>query len=163
MAGVMEKKRRDITDDKEPKLSKKNPIDKDKIAENPHLLPYAHTVGGVVIRPMDRGRTKGLAVQAMYEQADGQMDQIREQIELLALQAKKIQDRVAISEDIYLAEMNFKPLISHTYHLYIKGDETTKVLSMIGPNEWGKTQPYTFIATVKLLADHTWEVIESDL
>ncbi len=160
---IMEKKRRDITDDKEPKLSKKNPIDKDKIAENPHMLPYAHTVGGVVIRPMDRGRTKGLAVQAMYEQADTQMDQIREQIELLALQAKKIQDRVAISEDIYLAEMNFKPLISHTYHLYEKADETTKVLSMVGPNEWGKTKPYTFIATVKLLADHTWEVVESEI
>ena len=156
----MEKKRRDITDDKEPKLSTKNPIDKDKVAENPHLLPYAHTVGGVVIRPMDRGRTKGLAVQAMYEQADTQMDQIREQIELLAAQAKKIQDRVAISEDIYLAEMNFKPLISHTYHLYSKKDET-KVLSMVGPNEWGRTKPYSFIATVKLLADHTWEVLES--
>ena len=55
----MEKKRRDITDDQEPKLSTKNPIDKDKVAENPHLLPYSHTVGGVVIRPMDRGRTKG--------------------------------------------------------------------------------------------------------
>ena len=156
----MEKKRRDITDDQEPKFSTKNPIDKDKVAENPHLLPYSHTVGGVVIRPMDRGRTKGLAVQAMYEQADTQMDQIREQIELLAAQAKKIQDRVAISEDIYLAEMNFKPLISHTYHLYSKKDET-KVLSMVGPNEWGRTKPYTFIATVKLLADHTWEVIEN--
>ena len=156
----MEKKRREITDDQEPKLSTKNPIDKDKVAENPHLLPYAHTVGGVVIRPMDRGRTKGLAVQAMYEQADTQMDQIREQIELLAAQAKKIQDRVAISEDIYLAEMNFKPIISHTYHLYSKKDET-KVLSMVGPNEWGRTKPYTFIATVKLLADHTWEVIEN--
>ena len=163
MAEELEKKRRDITDDKEPKLSTKNPIDKDKVAENPHLLPYAHTVGGVVIKPMDRGRTKGLAVQAMYEQADGQMDQIREQIELLAAQAKKIQDRVAISEDIYLAEMNFKPLIGHTYHLYTKADETTKVLSMVGPNQWGRKKPYTFIATVKLLADHTWEVMESDL
>jgi len=160
----MEKKRRDITDDKEPKLSTKNPIDKDKVAENPHLLPYAHTVGGVVIKPMDRGRTKGLAVQAMYEQADNQMDQIREQIELLAAQAKKIQDRVSISEDIYLAEMNFKPLISHTYHLYAKADEQeTKVLSMVGPHEWGRTKPYTFIATVKLLADHTWEVLESGI
>ncbi len=163
MAEELKKKRRDITDDKEPKLSTKNPIDKDKIAENPHMLPYAHTVGGVVIRPMDRGRTKGLAVQAMYEQADGQMDQIREQIELLAAQAKKIQDRVAISEDIYLAEMNFKPLIGHTYHLYTKADETTKVLSMVGPYQWGRKKPYTFIATVKLLADHTWEVMESDL
>ncbi len=162
MAAIMEKKRRDVTDDKEPKLSSKNPIDEDKVAKNPHLLPYAHTVGGVVIKPMDRGRMKGLAVQAMYEQADSQMDQIREQIELLAAQAKKIQDRVAISEDIYLAEMNFKPIINHTYHLYAKADET-KVLSMIGPNEWGKTQPYTFIATVKLLADHTWEVLESGI
>jgi len=157
----MEKKRRDVIADKKPKFSTKNPIDKDKVAENPHLLPYAHTVGGVVIRPMDRGRTKGLAVQAMYEQADTQMNQIREQIELLAAQAKKIQDRVAISEDIYLAEMNFKPIISHTYHLYSKGDES-KVLSMVGPNEWGRTKPYTFIATVKLLADHTWEVLEGD-
>ena len=27
-----------------------NPIDKDKVAENPGLLPYAHTAGGAVIR-----------------------------------------------------------------------------------------------------------------
>ena len=26
-----------------------NPIDKDKVAENPGLLPYAHTAGGAVI------------------------------------------------------------------------------------------------------------------
>ena len=26
-----------------------NPIDPDKVAENPHLLPYAHTVGSAVI------------------------------------------------------------------------------------------------------------------
>jgi len=154
------KKKTSKSADKEPKVSRKNPIDPDKVAENPHLLPYAHTVGGVVIRPMDRGKTKGLAVQAMYEQADLQMDQIREQIELLAQQAKTIQDRVAISEDIYLAQMNFKPLISHTYHLYKKADESN-VLSMVGPREWGKNSPYIFVATVKLLADHTWEVLEA--
>ena len=32
-----------------------NPIDKDKITETPSLLPYAHTIGGVVIRPEDVG------------------------------------------------------------------------------------------------------------
>ncbi len=135
-----------------------NPIDKDKVAENPHLLPYAHTVGGVVIKPIDRGRMKGLAMSAMYEQADSQMDQIREQIELLADQARKIQDRIKISEDIYEAEMNFKPLIGKNYHLYKKSDEK-RVLSMIGPNEWGKKAPYEFIASITLLADHTWKVI----
>ncbi|MFK8102129.1 MAG: DUF2452 domain-containing protein [Saprospiraceae bacterium] len=134
-----------------------NPIDKDKIAENPHLLPYAHTVGGAVIKPEDKGRIKGLAVSAMYEQTDQQIGQIREQMELLAQQAKAIQDRIHVSEAIYLAEMNFKPLISHQYHLYKKSDEK-HVLSMIGPKEWGKNPPYEFVASVKLLADHTWDI-----
>ena len=70
-----------------------NPIDIDKVAENPHLLPYAHTVGGAVIKPIDKGKVKGLAVTAMYEQTEMQLDQIREQINLLAEQAKGIKER----------------------------------------------------------------------
>jgi len=136
-----------------------NPIDPDKVAENPHLLPYAHTVGGSVIKPIDKGRVKGLAVEAMYEQTEMQLDQIREQIELLAQQAKSIHSRVQISEDIYLAEMSFKPLIGHLYHLYKKKD-MTNVLSMIGPKEWGNSMPYDFVASVKLLADHTWDILD---
>jgi len=138
-----------------------NPIDKDKIAENPHLLPYAHTVGGAVIKPIDKGRVKGLAVAAMYEQTEVQLDQIRKQVELLAQQAQAIHDRVRISEDIYQAEVGFKPLISHTYHLYKKSDGTN-VLSMVAPGEWGKNPPFEFTATVRLLSDHTWDIIEND-
>ena len=134
-----------------------NPIDKDKVAENPHLLPYAHNVGSAVIKPIDKGRVKGLAVSAMYEQTEMQLDQIREQINLLAQQAQAIKDRVEISETIYLAEIGFKPLIGHTYHLYKKKDES-HVLSMVAPEEWGSNTPYEFIATVKLLSDHTWEI-----
>jgi len=136
---------------------KENPIDKDKIAINPHTLEYAHSVGGALIKPMDKGRVKGLAVSAMYEQTDMQIEQIKEQIDLLAQQARAIQKRVEISEKIYLADCGFKPLIGKTYHLYEKESEQW-VLSMIGPNEW-KTCPYEFVSTVKLLADHTWEVI----
>lgn len=137
-----------------------NPIDKDKVAENPHLLPYAHTLGGAVIKPIDKGRVKGLAVSAMYEQTNTQLDQIREQVELLAKQAQAIHDRVMISEQIYLSDINFKPLIGHTYHLYKKKNkkEDQFVLSMIGPEEWGLSMPYDFVATATLLADHTWEV-----
>ncbi|MEL7020285.1 MAG: DUF2452 domain-containing protein [Bacteroidota bacterium] len=135
-----------------------NPIDKDKIAENPHLLPYAHTVGGAVIKPIDKGRVKGLAVTAMYEQTDMQLDQIRKQVELLAAQAEKIHKRVEVSERIYQAEINFKPIINHTYHLY-ENKKGKNVLSMIGPDEWGRSQPYTFIATVKMMADHTWDIL----
>lgn len=136
-----------------------NPIDPDKVAENPHLLPYAHTVGGVQIKPIDKGRVKGRAVSAMYEQTDMQLAQIRKQIELLAQQAQQIHDRVTISEKIYQAEISFEPLIGFIYHLYKKS--TGKyVLSMVGPKEWGSQPPYAFVGTVKMLSDHTWEVRE---
>ncbi len=138
-----------------------NPIDKDKITENPHNLPYAHTVGGAVIKPMDQGRTKGLAVKAMHKQTDIQLDQIRKQMQLLVDQAQKIQKRVEISEIIYGAEMGFKPLIGQTYHLYQRANETA-VLSVVGPEEWGpRGCPFnSFLSTVNLLADHTWEILE---
>jgi len=138
-----------------------NPIDKDKITETPHILPYAHTVGGVVIKPIDKGKTKSLAVEAMHTQTNSQLEQIRQQMELLAEQAKKIQKRVEISEVIYGAEMGFKPLIGKTYHVYQRADETS-LLSVVGPNEWGRNGcPYNdFLATVCLLADHTWDILE---
>jgi hypothetical protein len=138
-----------------------NPIDDDKITENPSTLPYSHTVGGFVIKPIDKGRTKGLAVQAMQEQTQIQLKQIQEQIELLAKQARLIQKRIEVSELIYAADMNFKPLISHIYNLYMRADQSP-VLSMIGPEEWGfGGMKYDFyLATVKLLADHTWEILK---
>jgi hypothetical protein len=138
----------------------KNPIDKDKIVETPSLLPYAHTVGSAVIKPTDKGKIKGRALAAMEEQTNMQMDQIRQQIELLAEQAQALQKRVEISEQIYLADASFEPLVGHIYSLYERKDGSWS-LSMVGPDEWGRSFPFAgFVATVKLLADHTWEVIE---
>lgn len=139
-----------------------NPIDKDKIAENPHSLPYAHTVGGAVVKPEDIGKVKGRSLSAMQQQTDLQFDQIRKQMELLANQAKELQDRIEISNRIYDAECPFKPIVGHIYHLYRK-DNGRYVLSMIGPTEWGRSAKYAdFIATVALLADHTWNILESN-
>lgn len=139
-----------------------NPIDKDKIAENPHLLPYAHTVGGAVIKPIDKGRVKGLSLDAMYEQTNVHLSQIRKQVETLIQQAQEVHDRVEISEKIYLADMGFKPLIGRIYFLYQKKDESY-VLSMISQDEWGDKPPYKFVSEVKLLSDHTWEIITSEI
>jgi len=136
-----------------------NPIDGDLIAENPNLLPYASNVGGAVIKAIDKGKIKGLAVSAMYEQTDMQMAQIKEQIDLLAAQARAIQKRVEISEIIYQAEMSIKPLITHTYHLY-KRTTGKYLISMIAPTEWGRSSKLEFVATVKLLADHTWDILD---
>lgn len=138
-----------------------NPIDPDKVAENPGLLPYAHHVGSAIVKPEDKGKLKGRAVAAMHEQTNMQINQLRKQMELLAEQARDIQKRVQVSEMIYGAQMNFEPLIGHTYYLYENKHEE-HVLSMVAPNEWGRSKPYTYIATATLLADHTWEVREDE-
>ncbi|MEL6653962.1 MAG: DUF2452 domain-containing protein [Bacteroidota bacterium] len=137
-----------------------NPIDEDKIAQNPHSLPYAHTVGSPIIKPIDKGKVKGRAMQAMVEQTGTQMDRIREQIELLASQARDIQRRVEVSTRIYEAAVGFEPLIHQTYHLYER-ENGEWVLSLVGPNEWGRSRPFpVFISSVRLLADHTWDLLD---
>ena len=96
----------------------------------------------------------------MEHQTDMQLGQIYQQMQLLAEQAKKLQDRKNISERIYLAEMRFEPLINHIYHLY-KKEEGAHLLSLIAPNQWGRSKnTFQFIATVRLLADHTWDILE---
>ncbi len=135
-----------------------NPIDGDKVALNPHLLPYAHERGGATIKAVDKGKIKGLAMSAMYEQTDMQLDQIKAQIELLARQANEIQQRMTVSERIYAAEMNIDPIVGRTYYLYERTNGR-HVMSLVSPEEWGPRPPYNYIATVKLLGDHTWEVI----
>ncbi|GAB4411304.1 MAG: hypothetical protein OHK0039_16370 [Bacteroidia bacterium] len=137
-----------------------NPIDKDKVAINPGMLPYAHSVGSALIKPEDKGKIKGRALKAMYEQTGRHMDQIRRQIELLAEQAGALKRRVEISEKIYQATVGFEPHVGQVYHLYAR-NSTQWTLSMVAPDEWGPQLPYeAFIATVCLLADHTWDILE---
>ena len=138
-----------------------NPIDKDKVAEKPNLLPYAHHVGGAIIKPLDKGRTKGNAMKAMFQQTENQLTQIKEQVETLIRQAQAIHDRISISERIYTADVGFKPVIDHVYYLYER-DNGDWFLSMVSPAEWGKLRNFEFIAKVKLLADHTWDVVEKN-
>jgi hypothetical protein len=54
--------------------------------------------------------------------------------------------------------MNFGPIIGKTYHLYRRSNGKD-VMSMVSPSEWGKKMPYDFVATIKLLADHTWDIL----
>lgn len=139
-----------------------NPIDPDKISKNPHNLPYPHHAGSAVVKPEDQGKLKGLAVSAMEHQTDMQLHQIYEQMQLLAEQAKKLNDRKKISEYIYAAEMRFEPIINHIYHLY-QSENGTHLLSLIAPNQWGKSKnTYLFVATLRLLADHTWDILEKN-
>ncbi len=135
-----------------------NPIDKDKITEAPSTLPYAHHVGSAIIKPTEKGVVRSRAMSAMQEQTTIQLNQIKKQIELLAEQAKRIQKRVEVSEKIYQADIGFEPTAGHIYHLYEKQDGTW-MLSLLSPIEWGSKNSYEFVSSVRLMADHTWELL----
>ncbi|HEU4576390.1 MAG TPA: DUF2452 domain-containing protein [Chitinophagaceae bacterium] len=120
------------------------------------VLPYAASVAGAVIRPTEEGMIRHKALTAMEEQTNMQLEQIRKQIELLALQAQEIQQRKELSMMIYNAKLSFKPNIGQVYYLYEKHDGS-HMLSLVAPKEWGAAGPFKrFVAAVKLLADHTW-------
>lgn len=147
--------------------NKRNEIDVNKIdlekmreqsAENPGLLPYAHTAGSAIVKPEDMGKIMGKAIQAMHEQTDNQFQQLYDQMQVLVNQAQGLKERREVSERIYLADIPFEPVIGHLYYLYER-DKDSDVLSMIAPHEWGRTKRYKrYLATVYLLADHTWDV-----
>lgn len=121
------------------------------------VLPYAAGVSGAVIKPTKEGVIKHKALLAMEEQTNMQLEQIRRQIELLALQAHEIQNRKELSQKIYTAQLSFKPNIGQNYYLYEKKDGNF-ILSLIAPAEWGVSGPFKrFEAAVQLLADHTWK------
>ncbi len=120
------------------------------------VMPYSASVSGAVIKPNEEGIIRHKALSAMEEQTNMQLQQIRKQIELLALQAQEIQMRKELSMIIYNAKLSFSPVIGTTYYLYEKQDGNHFV-SMISPKEWGGSGPYkNLVAAVKLLADHTW-------
>ncbi|TAE08847.1 MAG: DUF2452 domain-containing protein [Bacteroidetes bacterium] len=95
----------------------------------------------------------------MEEQTNMHLNQIKEQIELLARQAQEIRKRRELSMMVYDAKLSFQPVIGQTYYLYQKRDDSF-LLSLVAPKEWGGTGPFKqFISAVKLLADHTWTEI----
>lgn len=141
----------------------KGEIDPDKVAEKPSTLPYAHHAASAVIKPIDKKGLKGSSLAIMEEQTQMQLDQIQEQVALLIHQAQKIRGRAELGQMIYDAEMNFMPVVGDTYHLYER-ENGRKVLSMIGPNEWGRRKCTLgkHLSTVRLLSDRTWIPIEDN-
>ena len=156
----------DITPKGFLKVTQKHHKENDDVAVNSEIyhkqmsvLPYSSSVSGALIRPNEAGVIRHQALSAMEEQTNMMLTQIRQQIELLAIQAKEIQKRKELSMLIYDAKLSFSPVIGQVYYLYENADGS-HILTMIGPKEWKGKAPYkNFVSAVRLLADHTWKEI----
>lgn len=123
------------------------------------FAPIALHVGSPVIRPIDKGKMKSRSLETAREQAEQQMTLLRKQADLLMQQARKIEERLKLAEEVYGSDMGFEPVVGQTYHLYIRKNGQ-RALSMIGPSEWGGRSPFeAFAASVRLLGDKTWEAV----
>ncbi len=122
--------------------------------------PVPMTVSSPVIKAIDKNKIRANAVEAMHMQANQQVAMLRKQAELIMQQVKDIEGRLVISEQIYQADMRFKPVMGQIYHLY-ENEDGKYLVSLIAPNEWGKSKKFKrFISTVRLLSDHTWDVLD---
>ena len=119
--------------------------------------PIPLSVSSPVIKTENKGKIKANAVETMQKQANQQIAMLKKQADVIMSQVREIEARLEVSYGVYEAEMKFTPKIGEHYHLYEKDGQ--KILSFISPDEWGQRMPYdSFLATVLLLADRTWEV-----
>lgn len=122
------------------------------------LSPIPLSIGSPVIKPEDKGKIRANAVEAMHHYANQEMAMLKKQADLIMEQVREIENRLKVSEKIYESDMRFQPVIGQVYHLYEKDDHYK--LSIIGPNEWGNSKNMgAFVASVKLLGDHSWDVL----
>lgn len=114
-------------------------------------------VGSAMIRPEDRGKIKAVALQSAQNQAQQQMAMLKRQAEALMEEARRIEERLRLSAQIFEADVNFTPVVGQIYHLYNR-ENGRKFLSLVGPRQWGeRSKPLEHLGTFRYLADSTWE------
>jgi len=124
-----------------------------------NLSPIPLSIGSPIIKAIDKGKMKANAVEAMHHYANQEMSMLKKQADLIMEQVREIENRLKVSEKIYESDMRFQPVIGQIYHLYEKGDHYK--LSLIGPKEWGNSKQIgNHVASVKLLGDHTWDLVK---
>jgi hypothetical protein len=125
------------------------------------LAPIPLSIGSPLIKPEDKNQIKATAVLAMNHYAEQEIKMLKKQADLIIQQVREIENRLVVSEKIYQSDMRFTPVIGQIYHLYEKEDHYK--LSLIGPDEWGRTKSIgKYVASVKLLGDHSWDLIKKD-
>src|SRR5690606_12269191 len=127
--------------DKKPEAIDVDKIDLERFklatTENPGTLTFGHNRGGVAFTPNQEGAIKSRAYSAMTQQLDMQLANIVEQMKVLARQVEDLKERKRVSELIYMAAINFEPIIGKTYYLYeyesVEDEDVRARLSLLSP------------------------------
>jgi hypothetical protein len=139
---------------------KKDPTQFESYEGAASLSPIPLSISSPVIKPEDRNKIKANAVEAMHHYANQEISILKKQADLIMQQVREIESRLRISEQIYESDMRFQPVVNQVYHLYEKDDYYS--LSLVAPEEWGRSKTTKkYVASVRLLGDHSWEVLQT--
>lgn len=116
----------------------------EELGYNSKSLTYGTNVSAPSIKLDDVDGWKQSAVIKVNHQFKTRYDELIEE-------ARKLIDEYNWNETVYNSEYAFIPIIGHTYHLYIRDNETL-FLSLISPQEWNQK----FIASFKLDSSEKW-------
>lgn len=83
---------------------------------------------------------------------------IADQIKELQAKARAILDAAELALDLHRVPCNFVKRVGATVHLYQRKDGT-RLFSIVGPDEWGSSVPYTYVASYRLGADMSFDLI----
>lgn len=114
-----------------------------------HLLTYASEVGSIKFEVQDVSLWKRNELEKVKNVFQQDLVEINEKIQ-------RLMDDIVLNDMIYSSNMNFEPIVGHTYHLY-ENKKGEKFLSLIEPELWN--MPY--LGTYKLNSDRKWVLIKN--
>lgn len=103
------------------------------------------------------------AVSRLY--AEQELKRIQENMAVLRQQAEAVFQRLEIADWVRQAQYSFQPVPGKVYYLYHStcGMNPGLKLIQLGPDQWSNlTAPdsLTYKASVRMLADRTWEITD---
>jgi hypothetical protein len=126
-------------------------------------LPYPMELGSPAFAPIAIEKEKDILLNISKLNAKQEYDRIMEQVNVLKRQAEALANRMQVSEIMHRCKYGFKVVHGHYYYVYFNSYKNENVLSINAPNSWSALPGhYTYIMTVRLMGDSTWEEVEDE-
>jgi hypothetical protein len=124
------------------------------------FVPYPLDRGAPKFHLIDVKSIKDQEYNLAAKQAQQEINKLKEMADVILQQVDQIRVRMELTQQIYLAEYNFKPVPGNTYWLLNHSKKNILMLCFLGPEDWshGCPESYEYIKQVRSLPNGLWEV-----
>lgn len=130
---------------------------------NRNVTPYPTEVGAPKFDIIQVEKERDQHYNQAVEFVNQEVDRLREQAEVIQRQYERVQRRLLLTQQVHESHYIFVPQAGKIYHLYHEKTQFNDriVLVRTGPDQWSSGIPIslTFIASLRKLADNTWEEV----